>query len=59
MATNEEMLVIAFQEKMSIRSDSFYLIWHTCSAMSANDLITCSPEQTISKWLFSDHFEFE
>ena len=33
MATNEEMLVSAFQEKYLL------LIWKICSAMSANDLI--------------------
>ena len=44
MATNEEMLVSAFQEKVAIRS-SFnlaYMFW----------------DQTISKWPFSIHFEF-
>ena len=32
-------------------------IWQICSAMSANDLINFW-DQTISKWLFSRHFEF-
>ena len=54
MATNEEKLVSAFQEKISIRS-SFNLA--ICSAMSANDLINFW-EQTIKKWPFSGYFEF-
>ena len=54
MATNEEMLVSAYQEKVAIRS-SFNL--QTCSAMSANDLINFW-EQTILKWPFSGHVEF-
>ena len=54
MATNEEMLVSAFQEKVSFRS-SFNL--QICSAMSADDLIKFW-NQTISKWPFSGHFEF-
>ena len=43
MATNEEMLISAFQEKVAIRS-SFNLA--ICSAMSANDLINFR-DQTI------------
>ena len=46
MATNEEMLVSAFQEKVAIRS-TFNL--QICSAMSANDLINFW-DQTISKY---------
>ena len=53
MATNEEMLVSAFQEKVAIRSFN----WQICSAMSANDLINFW-DQTISKWPFSGHFKF-
>ena len=53
MATNEEMFVIPFQEKVASRS----LIWQICSAMSANDLINFG-DQTILKWPFSSHFEF-
>ena len=56
MATNEEMLVSAFQEKVAIRS-SFNLANMLTSAMSANDLITFW-DQTISKWPFSGNFEF-
>ena len=37
MATNEEMLVSAFQETVST---CLLLIWQICSAMSANDLIS-------------------
>ena len=36
MATNEEMLVTAFHEKVPIR---FLLIWQICSAIAANELI--------------------
>ena len=53
MATNEQMFVSAFQEKVAIRP----LIWQICSAMSANDLINFW-DQTILKWPFSGHFEF-
>ena len=49
MATNEEMLASAFQEKVSI--------WQICLAMSADDLINFW-DQTILKWPFSGHFEF-
>ena len=54
MATNEEMLDSAFQEKVAIRS-SFN--WQICSAMSAKDLISFW-DQTILKWPISGHFEF-
>ena len=53
MATNEEKLVSAFGDKVSIRS-SFNLA--NMLAMSANDLINFW-EQTIKKWPFSCHFE--
>ena len=45
MATNEEMLISAFQEKVAIRSS---LILQISSAMSANDLINFW-DQKISK----------
>ena len=53
MATNDEMLVSAFQKKVAIRSS---FTWQICSAMSANDLINFW-DQTISKWPFSGHFK--
>ena len=52
MATIEEMLVSAFQEKIAIRS-SFNL----ANMFSYVSLINFW-DQTISKWPFSGHFEF-
>ena len=54
MATNEEMLVSAFQGKLAIRS-SFNLA--NMFSFAANDLINFW-DQTISKRPFSGHFEF-
>ena len=53
MATNEEKLVSAFQEKVAIIS-SFNVA--NMTAMSANDLINFW-EQTILKLRSSGHFE--
>ena len=56
MATKEELLVSAFQEKLP---SDLLLIWKISSAISAwaNDLINFW-DQTISKWQFSGLFEF-
>ena len=54
MATNKEILVRAFQEKLP---SDLLLIWQICSAISANDLINFW-DQTILKWPFCGHFEF-
>ena len=52
MAINKEMFISLFKKKFP----SDLLIWHKCSAVSANDPIDVW-DQTILKRPFSGHFK--